>query len=436
MKSNVQSIKKQNHEMSVSEKDGHACEELYPEDIMEQAAHKKPQDFMPFKEFVALMVLLMSLSALSIDAVLPMLGILSEEMNIVNANHTQYVISVMFLGLTLGKFFYGPLSDSYGRKSVIYVGIGLFCIGSVIGLIADNFPLFLFGRALQGLGAVAAQVVTMAMVRDLYSGREMARIMSIIMGVFIIVYAIAPSIGQLILILGHWRHIFVVLLLVAITGVTWMHLRLRETLSHEKRRPLNFKTLWQGIREAILHRITCVYTICIGLVFAGDIGYITSSQQIFHEYYDTGKLFPVYFSFLALAFGAASMINSCIIQQYGMQLITRYAFIGMIVTSSIFIVMCMIQPVVSFLLFMVYTVIIFFCIGMLLGNLRAIAMEPMGHIAGTASSVIGTVSSVISLVIGSLIGLSYNGSLFPLIIGFLATASAGLMLQLWLERSK
>ena len=130
------------------------------------------------------------------------------------------------------------------------------------------------------------------------------------------------------------------------------------------------------------------------------------------------------------------MINSCIIQQYGMQLITRYAFIGMIVTSSIFIVMCMIQPVVSFLLFMVYTVIIFFCIGMLLGNLRAIAMEPMGHIAGTASSVIGTVSSVISLVIGSLIGLSYNGSLFPLIIGFLATASVGLMLQLWLERSK
>lgn len=391
------------------------------------------QSFMPFKEFAALMVLLMSLVALCIDAVLPMLAAIGEEMRVVNVNHVQYVISAMFLGLTLGQFIYGPLSDSYGRKPMIYVGMTIFIVGTLLSLVTSNFQVFLIGRVLQGLGLASSRAVTVAMVRDRYSGRDMARIMSIIMGSFILVPAIAPSIGQTIMMLGYWRNLFVLFLIIAAIGIAWMHIRLTETLAYGKRRPFNLKSLWQGVREVVKNPVTRGYTICAGFVFGGFLGYLMSAQQIFQSYYDTGALFPVYIAMLAIAGASSSFVNARIVGKYGMRKIARYAFIARIVTSAIFVGALFLQPQMPLSIFMVYAIITFFFMGLLFGNLNSIAMEPMGHIAGIASSVIGALSSMISLAVGSAIGLSFNMTLMPLAIGFLATSVTGLLIQTWVE---
>lgn len=390
--------------------------------------------FMSFKEFVALMVLLMSLVALCIDAVLPMLDVIGKELQVTHANHVQYVISSMFLGLTLGQFIYGPLSDSYGRKPMIYVGMAIFIAGTLLSLVTSDFQIFLIGRVLQGLGIASARAVTVAMVRDRYSGRDMARVMSIIMGSFILVPAIAPSIGQAILIFGHWRDIFVLFLIIAALGIIWMHVRLTETLALKNRRPFNPKTLWEGTCEVIKHPVTLAYTICSGFVFGGFLGYMMSAQQIFQEYYDTGVLFSIYFSSLALAGVSASFINARIVGKHGMRKITRYAFIARIVTSAIFVGVLLLQPQMPFAIFIFYALVTFFFMGMLFGNLTSIAMEPMGHISGIASAVIGAISSAISLSIGSAIGLSYNGTLMPIGIGFLVTACIGFLIQTCVDR--
>jgi len=273
-----------------------------------------------------------------------------------------------------------------------------------------------------------------AMVRDLYSGRDMARIMSIIMGSFILVPAIAPSIGQAIIMIGHWRNIFVLFLIIAVIGISWMHIRLTETLALEKRRPFNPKALWQGVYEVTKNPVTRGYTICAGFVFGGFLGYLMSAQQIFQGYYDTGALFPVYIAMLAIAGAASSFVNARIVGKYGMHKIARYAFIARIVTSALFVTMLFFQPAMPLPIFLAYAIITFFFMGLLFGNLNAIAMEPMGHIAGIASAVIGALSSIISLIVGSAIGLSFNMTLMPISLGFLVTAVIGLLIQTWAER--
>jgi len=310
----------------------------------------------------------------------------------------------------------------------------IFAAGSVLSLVTGNFQLLLLGRVLQGLGSASSRAVTVAMVRDIYSGRDMARVMSIIMGAFIFVPIVAPIIGQAILTFGHWRHIFTLFLIVATLGTIWMHFRLSETLPSDKRRLFKFNTLWQSVREVMSNRITRGYLFCSGFVFGGLVGYLNSAQQIFQDYYDTGSWFPLYFSCTALAVGCASFVNSRIVKRYGMRKITRYAFIGMAITSAVFMMICLLQAYMPLPWFMVYAVIMFFCMGLLFGNINSIAMEPMGHIAGVASAVIGALSSVMSLVIGGIIGLSFNMTLLPLSIGFLVTATAGLLTQILVEK--
>jgi len=401
-----------------------------------EALQSTKRAFMPFKEFVALMVLLMSITALAIDAMLPMLDEIGKEMFVANVNHTQYVISAMFLGLTLGQLVYGPLSDSYGRKTMIYIGMAIFSAGSIFSLVAGNFELLLLGRMLQGLGAASNRVVTVAMVRDRFSGRNMAQVMSIIMGTFILVPAIAPTIGQVVFMVGHWRYMFVLFLVIAFVGTLWMHIRLTETLALERRRPFNPKSLWQGICEVIKNPITRDYTICAGFVFGGLLGYLMSAQQIFQGYYNTGAMFPLYIAILAMAGGLASFVNARIVRIYGMRKIARYAFIARIVTSAVFVCALLYQPQMPLPIFMIYALITFFLMGLLFGNLNTIALEPMGHIAGIASAVTGMLSLAISLVVGSVIGQSFDMSLLPLSIGFLATSCIGLLIQTRIERRR
>ncbi len=393
------------------------------------------QSKMGFKEFVALTAALISLTALSIDAILPALSHIREEFNIADPNRAQFLIGSLFLGFCFGQLFFGPIADSYGRKGSIYGGLFIFIIGSLMGLFAPNFNIMIAGRILQGFGAAATRVVTTAMVRDCYSGREMARVMSFVMAVFILVPAIAPLLGQGVLMVASWHYIFVMFLAMAVLNLVWMHLRIDETLPAEKRRPFTFEVIFGAMKEVVCHKVALCYTICAGLVFGCLIAYLTTSQQLFQEYYEAGDMFAVYFGVIALVLGVASMVNSSIVRQYGMRRISHYALLAQVIVTAIFCALCYMMPLsLPFYAFMIFIVVFFFFMGMLFGNLNAAALEPMGHIAGIASAVIGSLSSFISLSVGSAVGQAYDGTPLPLAIGFFCLAFTAFVVQLFVYK--
>lgn len=390
----------------------------------------------PFGEFIALMALLISLVALSIDAVLPALQMIGEDLNVADINHTQLVISFLFGGFMFGQLVYGPASDSFGRKRMIYFGLGLFLLGSALSLTAQSFEMMLAGRALQGFGAASSRIITIAMTRDLFKGREMARVMSIIMSIFIFVPALAPALGQGVMFVADWRAIFIVFLVVAAIAITWMSFRLPETLAHDKRRPFSPRAITAAVREVLSHRITLGYTVCAGLIFGSLIGYLTSARQVFQDYFAVGEWFAVCFAISAFSIGIASVVNSRIVMRFGMKTICHYALLGMAVTSAAFLLGFVLRPEpVPFWAFMAYVPVAFFCLGLQFGNVNALAMEPMGHMAGIASAVIGSFSTLISVTLGTVIGQAYDHSLTPLIGGFFVLSSSAFLLQAWLNRS-
>ena len=385
------------------------------------------------KEFVVLMAFLMALIALSIDAILPALGFISEDLSITRANDVQYVVSSVFLGMALGTIIYGPLSDAWGRKPALLTGLILFTIGGVIAYLADNLTVMLIGRFIQGLGAGSPRVLTSAIVRDKFHGRQMASMMSMIMGVFILVPALAPTIGQAIMYISDWHGIFILYICAGLLAIFWQHFRLEETLPTERRRPLQIAKLLAGFKEAATTRVTFGYTICSGVIFASLICYITSAQQIFHEIFEVGDMFAIYFGAIALAIGAAFFTNAKLVERFGMRKITAAALLCASIGAGILFIHTMLAPP-SLLVFMLCASIIFFCLGLTFGNMNAMAMEPMGHIAGLASAFLGAVSSVISLTLGSTLGQMYDGTLIPLASGFFIFGLISLLVMFWTEK--
>ncbi len=382
-------------------------------------------------EFVALIAVLVSMVALTIDAMLPALPAIGAELGVAKANDTQLVISLFFLGFAIGQFFYGPLSDSLGRKAMILVGIGIFGIGCILSLVSWDYETMLLGRILQGLGAAGPRTVTLAIVRDRYAGREMARIMSFVMMVFIIVPALAPALGQAILLIADWRAIFFSLMALGIVAALWMTLRLPETLDPATRHPVSLSRIWIAVLETLNSRHSFGYTVSAGLIFGAFVGYLNSSQQVFQDVYGTGELFPFYFAILTFSIGASSIVNAKLVIRHGMRFLSFLAVFALTGVSTVFLVLAlMMDGILPLWLFMLWGLSGFFCIGILFGNLNALAMEPMGHIAGTASAVIGALTTLMSLVSGILIGQAFNGTVVPLIGGFagLGAASAVTML--------
>ncbi len=377
-------------------------------------------------EFVALIALLMSIVALSIDALLPALGVLRTDLGLSTPNQAQYVISALFLGMAFGQLLFGPLSDAIGRKPPLYIGLLLFFLGSVIGQSAETLAPMLAGRVMQGFGVAGPYVCAISIVRDKYSGRQMAKVMSLIMMIFFVVPAIAPSLGQLVLNVANWRHIFTLYMIYAVALTVWLFFRLEETLPADRRRHFGARDLVTGFSEVVRNRTTLGYTLCIGLFFGGFIGYLNSSQQIFQEQFGTGKMFTLYFGMLALILGAASLINAKVVERLGMRYLCGRANIVIVVASAIFLALNVFLPI-QLWMFLVYASILFFCFGFMFGNLNAMAMEPMGHLAGIASAVIGMASSVMSIVIGTVIGQLYNGTLMPLSAGFLSLGILSLL---------
>lgn len=387
-------------------------------------------------EFVAMLALLISLVALSIDAMLPALGAIASDLAVAHKNDRQLVVSALFLGLAVGQMIYGPLSDSIGRKPAIYIGLAFFITGSLMAATATSFEMLLAGRMLEGFGAAGPRIVAVALVRDIYEGRPMARIMSLAMSIFILVPIIAPSLGQAIMLVAPWRAIFALLMGLAILGVTWLALRQPETLSRHRRSRLSPGRVMADIMEVVTHRPTLGYVLATGFVFIAFVAYLQTSQQVLGELYGLGNEFPFYFGGLAAALGIATLINARLVMALGMRRLSWLSLLVAAVVSILFLaytVACGGKPPLVTLL--AAFSVIFLAIGMLFGNFNALAMESMGHIAGTASAVVGSLATFMSMLGGGLIGHFYNGSVTPLVAGFAVCSLAALAAMAWAERA-
>ena len=387
-----------------------------------------------FGEFVVLMALLTSLTALSIDTILPALPQIGRDLGVLRENDSQMVVSLVILGMAIGQMLYGPLSDSVGRKPAIYAGIGLYSVGCLLSLFATSFSVLLAGRLLQGLGAAGPRVVMVALVRDQFSGRAMARVMSFIMSVFIIVPAIAPSLGQGILLIGPWRAIFAMFLALALIAVIWFAARQPETLPRERRTPFSFKKMAGAFYTVCATPVALGYTIAAGLIFGAFVGYLNSAQQIFQIQYGLGTQFPLYFAAVALAIGSASLVNTRIVMRYGMRVLNHRASVALSAVSAVFFIVSYLSgghPPLWML--MTYCLATFFCVGILFGNLNASAMEPLGNMAGVGAAVVGSLSSFISVALGTLVGQAYNNTVLPLVGGFALYGIAAMAVMMWTE---
>jgi len=329
---------------------------------------------------------------------------------------------------------FGPLSDTFGRKPVIVAGLSLFLIGCFVSVIAESFSVLLLGRVLQGVGASGPRTVSMSMVRDLYSGRSMARIMSISTSIFMLVPILAPALGQAIMLLVGWRYIFGTFIGFGVLSLFWLLLRQPETLADEHRRPMQLATLISGFVTVYRSRAALGYSLAIGTMFGAFIGFLSSVQQIFQDTFAVGKWFPYLFAILALFLGAASLLNSRMVMHFGMKKIVRLAMACSPVVSLVYLVICLSVDDPGLIGFMVWGALCFFGVGLCIGNINALAMEPLGQIAGLGAAVVGFFSSFVAILVGIPLGRAYDGTQLPLIAGFAILGVIGLGLVYWAGR--
>jgi len=391
----------------------------------------------PLLEFVALMALVFSVVALAIDAMLPALGEIGQELGATHANDPQLIISIFLLGIVFGQAFFGPFSDSKGRKPAIYIGFAVFSIGCLVSIFSTSFSGMLAGRFLQGLGAAGPRITVVALIRDLFEGPEMARVMSLIISIFILVPIVAPAMGQALLIVADWRAIFYAFLGLTIISLTWFSVRQEETLAPGHRIPFSARRVMGRIREIGGTRVTMGYTVVAGLMSGSFIAYLNSAQQIFQLQYGLGRMFPLYFATLAFFLGLATLLNSWLVVRFGMQVLAGTALGIIAIISIIFLPFSWAlagHPPLWTL--MIYLIVSFFAVGLLFGNLNALAMEPLGHVAGTGSAFVGVVSTLIAVAAGTLIGQSYNGTILPLVTGYAVLSLFSLIMMRWAEAGR
>lgn len=393
-----------------------------------------PRGDIRFAEFVGLMALMMALTALSIDIMLVALPDIAATYGVTTANDRQLVVIVYMLGFAGGQPIHGPLSDRFGRKPLLVVGLVIFALASLGAALAPSFEALLAFRALQGFGAAAPRVVAIAVVRDRFVGRDMARVMSFVMTIFITVPIVAPAIGEAIVIFGTWPWIFAVLFLAAAAGLAWAMLRLPETRPPEDRMPLTGAALWYALSAVVGSRRTVGYTVGVGFVFGGLFSYVSSAQQIFVDVYGVGTLFPLVFGAVAGVMALSSILNAKVVGRLGMRRVSHSALVGLVAISLLGVLGLGDHP--SLTLLLIFAAGAFFCFGLILPNFNALAMEPLGHVAGMGSSFVGFYTTGAGAVIGGLVGQSFDGSVRPLLLGFAIASVLTLLSVLAAERGR
>ncbi len=383
-------------------------------------------------EFIAIMAMLFATIAISIDAMLPALPDIAASLTPDAPNAAQLVITSFVFGMGLGTLFAGPLSDAFGRKRIIMLGSGLYALAALACYFAPSLEILLAARIVQGIGAAAPRTVSIAMIRDLFSGREMARIMSFVMMIFTVIPAVAPLMGQGIIAIADWHAIFLAYIAFSAVIMLWMGLRQPETLAVTKRRPLHVATLWSATKELAQHRVvvisTLVQTLTLGALFAT----LSSMHGIFELRFDRAESFPLWFAFIALASMSGSILNSRIVMSFGMRrviVLTFTAQLGLTILCLVAVSTGLMPEGLAFPAHLLWSIGLFSMLGLTLGNLNALAMEPVGHIAGLAASVISALATVGSVLLAIPVGLAFNGTLVPLLGGVTVLIAAALTLM-------
>ena len=388
-----------------------------------------------FPEFVCLIAMFMALNALAIDSMLPALPHIGESLNVVTDNTRQWVITSYLLGFGGAQIVYGPLADRYGRKPVLIGGLMIYVVFAIACAFAPTFELLIAARVATGIGAAATRVLAVSIVRDRYSGRTMARVMSLSFLVFLGVPILAPTVGQLIMTVGPWRWIFGVLAVFGAIVLTWAVIRLPETLHANDRLPINARRIGGAFLEAVTNRQSIGYTLAMTCITGALFGFINSSQQIFYDVFKAPELFTTVFAAVAGGIAVASLLNSRFVETLGSRLISHTALLGFIAMAAIHTAINLTGHE-SIWTFAVLQALTMFCFGFIAGNFGSMAMEPMGHIAGTASSAQGFISTIIGSLMGFAIGQSFNGSATPMTLGFTVMGLMALAFVLFAEKGR
>jgi len=379
-------------------------------------------------EFVALMAFLMSIVALAIDAILPALDDIGAHVGITHSKDNQLLITMIFLGLGIGQLLFGPLSDSLGRKPIVFMGIGVFIIASYMCIYAATLEMMIAGRILQGIGLSAPRTISIAIVRDSYSGDYMARIMSFITVVFLLVPIIAPALGKFVLDHYNWQTIFYIQLVFSIIVSIWFWIRQPETLLRSQRIGLTSHIFSDGFKELMKYKRTIGYTFISGFITGSFMVYLSTAPQIFQIQYDLKEQFPYIFAVLAISVGSATFLNGTLVLKYGMEKLVTVSLWGFFIVSIAYLGLYYNSPNPNVIILLVFFGLQFFAIGFLFGNLRALAMEPVGHIAGIAAAITGFISTMMAVPISAIVGKFVNDTALPLFIGFSICA----LLSLWI----
>lgn len=386
-------------------------------------------------EFVALMALMTSIVALSIDAMLPALSQIGVDLAIGDPQKTHLIVSLFFLGMAFGQLFYGPLSDDKGRRYAILHGLIIFAVGSLICMFSESLTTMLIGRVIQAFGVSGPRIATLAVIRDKYEGEAMARVMSFIMMVFILVPMLAPSFGQAVLVWLSWRYIFSSFLLIGLSIGIWFFVRQPETLPKHMRTPFSWPKLWESSQYILTHKLVMFYTISSGIIFGAFLAYISSSQTVFQQIYDTGEQFPMYFALLSFSIGLASFINGTLVMRLGMRTLCTWAMIGWMMFSVILTISCLNnEGIPPFPLFVGVLFCAFFCIGILFGNINSMAMQPLGNMAGLGAAIIGSLSSVFAVVTAVFVGSFIEQTITPIAMGFVGFGAVCFVLYWYAEK--
>ncbi|MGB1307810.1 MAG: multidrug effflux MFS transporter [Oceanihabitans sp.] len=387
------------------------------------------QDYETVKlEFVALMASLMAIVALAIDALLPAIRTIAIDINSTSTNDNQLLITMIFLGLGFGQLLFGPLSDSFGRKPIVYIGFLIFVIASIICVLAPNLEWMLVGRILQGIGLSAPRTIAIAIIRDTYHGDYMAKIMSFITTIFILVPVVAPVMGKFILNHYNWKGIFYVQLIMALVVCIWFWKRQTETLKPEYKIKFNKYVFIDGLKELIKYKITMGFTIVSGFISGAFIVYLSASQHIFENQYGLVDEFPYIFAGLAIGVGISTFLNGNFVMRIGMWQLSFLAIIVFCVNALIYVILHWNTSNPSLPILLVFMGIQFFTIGFIFGNIRAIAMEPIGHIAGIGAAITGFIATIMAVPIANYIGEFIDQTALPLFVGFLVFGTLSLFI--------
>ncbi|MBB3771724.1 DHA1 family bicyclomycin/chloramphenicol resistance-like MFS transporter [Angulomicrobium tetraedrale] len=394
-----------------------------------------PHPGMGFRQFVAFIAALMATNAIAIDSMLPALPEIGRSLRIDTANHTQIVITAYLLGFGGAQILYGTLADRYGRRPVLMVGLAIYTIASIGAFFAGSLGVMILARATQGIGSAATRILAITIVRDCYSGRQMARVMSLAFIVFLTVPIFAPSIGQIIMLAAPWRAIFLMLCLFGGTLFVWTLARLPETLKPENRTPISIAGITFAFGLVFRSRVTVGYMCAMTMVMGGLFGFINSAQQVFAVAFHAEQLFTLIFALIAVFMALSSLLNSRVVGRHGTRKVSHAAMLGYLAVTLVHAVIGL-AGWETIWTFSILQAAMMFCFGLMMSNFNAMAMEPVGAVAGTASSALGFCSTVGGALVGFGLGQLFDGTTLPLLLGFAGLGLAAFICVLIAERGR